>query len=177
MLRLDMVWLNKHGCLSPGGSGNIFWTSGYGKKSSISYVSTGDALRLTFTVSVNGGEGEDVEQTVYLERTPCRFGGERPWFLCPGCGRRVGVLYGRRRFLCRLCHKLAYASQCETRSDRLLRRANKIRRRLSGEAGMNSFTPKPKRMRLATFERMIEEINELENESLMMVAVKFGFKA
>src|SRR5829696_7809844 len=43
-----------------------------------------------------GSEWEDVKEPVSLEWTPCNFGGERPWFLCPGagCGRRVAVLYG-----------------------------------------------------------------------------------
>lgn len=28
-------------------------------------------------------------QRVGVEWTPCTFGGDRPWLLCPGCGRRV----------------------------------------------------------------------------------------
>jgi hypothetical protein len=33
----------------------------------------------------------DVEQMIALHWTPCRFGGERPWFVCPGlcCGHSV----------------------------------------------------------------------------------------
>ena len=49
-----------------------------------------------------------------LEWTPCNFGGERPWFICPGegCGRRVAILYGPTLpLLCRQCRGLVYASQ------------------------------------------------------------------
>jgi len=176
LLRLDVAWLNKQGSLSPGRAGNITWTRGHGRKSFISFESTRDALRLMFNVSVNGGEREDVRQTIALERTPCRFGGERPWFTCPDCGRRVGVLYGHRRFLCRHCHALAYDSQCEERHDRLLRRANKIRARLGGEPGLYAIIMKPKRMRWTTFERMKAEARRLEMECLMLASAKFGME-
>lgn len=174
MLRLDVVWLNKRGCLSLGKAGIITWTSGYGNKSSISFESTGGALRLTFTVSVDGAERESVVQMVHLERTPCRLGGGRSWFLCPGCGRRVGVLYGQRLFLCRVCHRLTYASQCEGQSDRLLRRANLLRARLGGEPGISAMIRKPKRMRWATFERLTGEIHDLETAGLTIALERFG---
>lgn len=44
--------------------------------------------------------------------TPCFFGGERLWFLCPNCSKRVGVLYFIRNvYACRSCSNLAYRSQ------------------------------------------------------------------
>ena len=78
----------------------------------------------------------------------CRFGGTRPYFICPGvvngiaCGRRVAKLYGPGRyFLCRHCYRLAHASQSEDNMDRTLRRANKIRQRLGGDPGMDAAFP------------------------------------
>ncbi len=57
-----------------------------------------------------GGEWKNLEEPIPLKWTPCNFGGERPWFVCPGvvngvaCGRRVAILYGPGKyFLCRLC--------------------------------------------------------------------------
>ena len=50
---------------------------------------------------------EDQNYPVWLDWTPCHFGGERPWFRCPamGCGRRVAILYGGRIFACRHCYQ------------------------------------------------------------------------
>jgi hypothetical protein len=77
-----------------------------------------------------GAEWEEVKEPVSLEWSACNFGGERPWFVCPGaqCGRRVAILYKLRKdFLCQHC------CQREDNKDRALRRAQKIRQRL-GEA-------------------------------------------
>ncbi len=66
--------------------------------------------------SGSGSEWEDVREPVPLTWTGCNFGGERPWFVCPGAGRgrRVAILYGPGRyFLCRHCYDLAYESQRE----------------------------------------------------------------
>jgi hypothetical protein len=61
-------------------------------------------------VPIGGGEWEEVNETIDIVRVPCRYGGTRPYFICPGvvngiaCGRRVAKLYGPRRyFLCRHC--------------------------------------------------------------------------
>ena len=173
LLRLDVVSLQRDGALDAGRAGLLSWGCEKDGRSTISFQSMGDSLRLVLRVRIDGGEWEDVTQTVYLERTSCRFGGERPWFLCPGCGHRVGVLYGRRLFLCRVCHGLTYASQCEGEADRLLRRANKLRARLGGEPGIFAIICKPKRMRWTTFERMMDEIHSLEEASLAMAMVRF----
>jgi len=62
----------------------------------------------------------DPVQRIPIAWTTCRFGGERPWFVCPVtaegmyCGRSVNNLYGAGRlFACRHCYQLAYASQRE----------------------------------------------------------------
>lgn len=44
-----------------------------------------------------------------LVTSSTRYGGKRYWFKCPGCGRRVGVLYqDNNRIRCRFCMGLAY---------------------------------------------------------------------
>ena len=114
---------------------------------------------------IGGGEWEDVAETVRIVRVPCRFGGSRPYFICPGvvngisCGRRVAKLHGPGRyFLCRHCYRLAHASQSEGAWDRTLRRANKIRQRLGGDPGMAApFPSKPKGMWRRTYERLREQ--------------------
>lgn len=113
---------------------------------------------------------QNVSQTVQVTHTPCPLGGSRPWFSCPRCNRRVGVLYqrtepslevviqGQRRVVlpecpapaCRNCLKLQYSSQSENASQRSLRRTRKLGAKLS------TVKPgqKPKWMRWATFEQL-----------------------
>jgi hypothetical protein len=116
------------------------------------------------------GEWEDVKELVSLEWTPCNFGGERPWFVCPGvaCRRRVAVLYGPGKyFLCRPCYDLRYESQREDKKDRALRRAQKIRMRLGGSANMmEPFPERPKGMHHDTYMRLFWKHHEAEMDHL-----------
>src|SRR5262249_46218317 len=102
------------------------------------------------------------EQPVPVVWNACRFGGARPYFVCPGvvngvaCGLRVTKLcLAGTYFLCRCCYGLAYASQREDRYGRALRRASKIRMRLGGEADIvSAFPARPKGMHRQTYERL-----------------------
>jgi hypothetical protein len=108
---------------------------------------------------------------VPLTWTACNFGGERPWFVCPGagCGRRVAVLYGPGRyFLCRHCYDLAYESQRENEMYRALHNAQDIRRRLGGSANMiEPFPERPKGMHHETYRRLREEHDEAEMDQVV----------
>src|SRR5229473_498352 len=65
------------------------------------------------------------------------------------------------------CHSLVYASQREGRAERALRRGQKIRTRLGGSPFViDPFPEKPKRMRWATYGRLIEKADEAELERL-----------
>jgi hypothetical protein len=167
---LDVNRMHQAGCLEPGWLGSWQWSVDGEKVASIGARVGDDALHLSYRFSSGGGEWEDVAETVRIVRKPCRFGGTRPYFICPGivngiaCGRRVAKLHGPGRyFLCRHCYRLAHASQSEDRWDRLLRRANKIRQRLGGDPGMAArFPRKPKGMWKRTYERLAEEVFEAE---------------
>jgi hypothetical protein len=118
-----------------------------------------------------GADWEDVQQAVELDWTPCNFGGERPWFVCPGaeCGRRVAVLHAAGKyFLCRHCYDLTYQSQRDDKMYRALHRAQKIRKRLGGSANMvEPFPEKPGGMHWRTYERLSWEHHEAEMEQLV----------
>jgi hypothetical protein len=120
--------------------------------------------------SGSGGEWEEAREPVPLTWTACNFGGERPWFICPGarCGRRVAILYGPGRyFLCRHCYDLRYESQREDKTHRALMRAQKIRKRLGGSANMmEPFPERPKGMHHDTYLRLFWEHHEAEIEQL-----------
>lgn len=167
---IDVNRLHRAGCLHAGWRGGWQWTRDGEKVASIDLRTEHDRLHLTYRVRVGGGEWEDVAETVRIVRVACRFGGMRPYFICPGvvngiiCERRVAKLHGPGRyFLCRHCYRLAHASQSESEWDRALRRANKIRQRLGGDPGMAApFPPKPKGMWRQTYERLREQAFEAE---------------
>jgi hypothetical protein len=81
------------------------------------------------------GEWEDVREPIELAWTACNFGGERPWFICPGAGfgRRIALLYGPGRyFLCRHCYDLVYQSQRDYAMDRALHKSKQSASVLEG---------------------------------------------
>ena len=170
---LDVNRLHREGCLTPGRWGGWQWTVDGEKTASIAFRAEDTRLILIYRWRhAYGGDWEDVEEPVPILRVPCRYGGTRPYFRCPGvvndryCGRQVAKLYAAGRFfLCRHCYRLAYDSQSEARFDRLLRRANKLRRALGGEPGTESYIPRPKGMWRRTYERQVEEIARLEAEA------------
>jgi len=170
---LDANRLHREGCLRAGWIGRWQWTSDGKKVAGIDLRAEHDRLNLDYRVRIGGGEWEDVGETVRIVRLPCRFGGTRPYFICPGvvngiaCGRRVAKLHGPGRyFLCRHCYRLAHASQSEAAWDRTIRRANKIRQRLGGDPGMAApFPAKPKGMWRRTYERLRERAFEAETRA------------
>ncbi|WBV70692.1 hypothetical protein PGH42_12355 [Legionella pneumophila] len=112
-----------------------------------------------------------------LNWTPCRFGGERPWFICPakGCQRRVAILYSGSIYACRHCHQLAYTSQREADYDRALRQAEKIRGKLGWDTGIFEMEGgKPKGMHWSTFERLAQCQHAQIVKSLTKADMKFG---
>jgi ribosomal protein S27AE len=110
---------------------------------------------------------------VQLSRSPCHYGGERVWFLCPDCDKRVAVLalHGSR-FVCRHCHKRPYGSQQEGYVDRMQRKARKVRKRLGATDNlMESIWRKPKGMHQKTFDRLRRE-EQAANHAATMVLDK-----
>jgi len=131
------------------------------------------SLTLKYRSRSYGEDWSDVEQRVAIEWTPCRFGGERPWFVCSVaanrvyCGRSVTKLYGAGRlFACRHCYRLAYASQQESAHRRGLGKSQKIRMRLGGSPNMlEEFPDKPKGMHWRTYERWCRVHDAAEERS------------
>jgi len=111
-----------------------------------------EADRVILTYRHRSGEGEwkDEEYPVFLDHTPCRLGGSRPWFLCPArrCGRRVAILYGGTIFACRRCHHLAYDSSREDAGGRATRGSHSDEVGLAaGDSQRGSATRLPTRRR------------------------------
>jgi len=109
------------------------------------------ALGLEYTIT-DGHTGEKTVRRyrVPIEYTGCNFGGERPWFRCPGvadaerCGRRVAKLYRPPQedlFLCRHCFDLGYMSS-RTSGDEL-KQAELRYRRAFAKADEENRRPHP----------------------------------
>jgi hypothetical protein len=162
---IDANRVHREGCLRSGWLGGWQWTRDGERVAWINLRTEGERRHLSYRVRKGLDDWQDVAETVRIVRTPCRFGGARPYFICPGVvngvtyRRRVAKLYGAGRyFLCRRCYRLAYARQSEAVWDRALRCVNKIRQRLDGEPGTAApFPPKPKGMWKRTYERLREQ--------------------
>lgn len=176
--RIDIRWLKKQGYLQSGRSGSLFWSSNGQQTGFINYRMETGCMVLNYRIRINGGEWEDIEETIILVRTPCNYGGERIWFRCPHCWKRVAVLYGAGKyFLCRHCYNLAYSSQQEGKSDRLMRKARKIRQRLGASENLfESIWLKPKNMHQKTFDRLRREADYANNLSLVIMGQQLGIR-
>lgn len=160
---LDVNNLNRRGCLTPGAMSHQYWSCRGEPSGDIRVEAFEGGITLIYRTRQPGGEWKDVREAVSIIWTPCHFGGQRPYLLCPRCGKRIAKLYGVARFLCRSCNNLAYQCQRESGSDRTLRKDWKLRALLGGAPGMNNPIPdKPKGMHWRTYKSVIEEIYRVE---------------
>ena len=89
--------------------------------------------------------GHGLPQNIRVSWTRPHLGGERPWFHCPHCEKRVAKLYnGLGGYFCRACFgNPPYASQTKSAHDRRHFHACKVRLLLNSEA--RSSLPLPPR--------------------------------
>jgi hypothetical protein len=169
--------LQRDGFLTPGRTFDWQWKSGNKTMATVNVHTEKNKLTLSHKHKPNVNEWKDVSYPIWLDWTWCNYGDWRAWFLCPGCGRRVAILYGGATFACRHCYKLAYPCQRETALDRVARRANRIRRRLGWEEGiLNLPSGKPKGMHWNTFERLTHQHNVLLGTSLDGMKERLGLR-
>jgi hypothetical protein len=160
--RLDCTNLARSGVFGyPGNRGRISWSRQSGKTLIeadylfAQYAFEGPTLRLVMPA---GNSQPPI--TIKLATTDLHFGGRRWWFLCPGCGRRAGILYSEKPsppFLCRLCLCLAYQTQLHHKRGRAALAANKVRRRFDGSSMGSPFPPRPRGMHWETYFRLYDK--------------------
>ena len=150
-LALDVRKLHRDGILQPGQSGRLQWSRNGEPFAWVEFCVDWDSLRLIYRQSRNDGPWTSHDYSVSIERTQCHYGGERPWFRCPGCRRRVAILYSGDIFACRNCNSLNYDSQHEQPYQRALTRVQSIRVRLGGHPAIGPFPDKPRRMHWRTY--------------------------
>lgn len=127
-----------------------------------------NALRVTPATATQlnySFNGQLYRYEVSITPTPCNYGNARFWFNCPQCGRRVATLYCVSKYVCRHCVGLNYKSQLIQPLDRLFSRVSKIRQRLQWQQGIaHGHGNRPKGMHQTTFDRLVNEHDELEQE-------------
>ncbi len=171
--RVDIRVWRKRGYLTPGQQFSWAWTRGDERTGSIG-VRVHDAYSLSLLYSIGaGGERRDGSQTIALTRTPCPYGSSRPWFVCPRCQRRAGLLFLRwERFACRRCQQVSYTSQAEDVLARMWRKQAKI----EGRLGEN--WRRPKGMRERTYEAHLDALlacEQVRDDAFVTVAMRlFG---
>ena len=117
------------------------------------------------------GDGYPLE----LSMVPNRYGGVRPFFLCPDCGRRVRFLYLRwGRLHCRVCAGLNYKSQQTAKDEfmayregvKLLRNRFNVERVPIPIDFPTFIPPRPKGMHWKTYSRLCGELRQLQGAYL-----------
>lgn len=156
-LNLDIRKIARAGRLKPDELFSWTW-SRRGKETANIMIRVKDKheVELSYRMRSGSEEWKQVDDYIEVSWSSCNYGGQRAWWICPGCGRRVAVLYGGKYFRCRKCHSLAYACQSETYHDRLLRKTHKAKR-LLGE-----YYQRPKGMHRKTYERLENRIMTME---------------
>lgn len=175
---LDVRALHRAGVLASGWRGNWQWTRQGAVVASIGLeAESRDRVRLRYQVTIRG-EREGKDYPVSITWTPCHLGGERPWFMCPCCSRRVARLYSHRMFACRHCLRLNYSSQQASKRDRASDRSFDLRRALGCHEGFlirpAELIRKPKGMHWRTFGRKIEQLKRVDARALEDIAAMLG---
>lgn len=178
MLRFDIRHLRRKERLAAGQWYSWQWSRDGERIATIGVQTYSDAVVLSYTWTPYERDARSINCRIQLTRTPCNFGGRRTSFLCPDCGRVCLVLFGiswRGNFACRVCQRLAYASEAESRIDRCWRQSRKLEAKLTDDGGP------PKGMHQKTFERICQKLEAIEQRKddlflpgLFRLARKFG---
>ena len=157
--RVDIRFLKMMGYLSPGARGSLSWNCRGEPAGGIRFETKHDAIHLIYKQRRYGEDWQDRNERIAFNWTPCNYGGERQWLICPHCGRRVAVIYGLESgFLCRHCYSLPYSSQSEGHIDRMMRKGRKISKRIENE---NGYFEKPKGMHWKTYDMLVKQERDI----------------
>lgn len=150
---LDIRWLKRNNVLISGDIRTVTWHL-HRKQIISQQIQAKD----NGIVVANGSQ----TQWIRLTKTPCQLGGNRDWFLCPSCDKRMAILYQRsNRFACRHCQQISYQSQSLSPDDRLAQQFHKKESALLHSRNQKGFQKKlDVFMAVAdAFDRMIKRYN------------------
>lgn len=176
---LNISALTRESLLRPGISFEWTWWRRGEKVASIGIaIESRHSMRLRYQSSSRGSEPTLHDYPVTIAWTSCHLGGERPWLLCPSCGRRAAKLYSGSVFACRHCMRLNYPSQQANKRDRPLDRAWTLRSALGCDAGPFDYPAqyirRPKGMHRTTFAKRIEKLVRVERQAVANVETQIA---
>ncbi len=164
---LDVRKLARAGYLAGTRFGGWTWSYGDGSTATIGIKGGRDLITLEHRFKSGRDDLQAISQPIPIAWERCRFGGERPWFVCDVsangkyCGRHVAKLYGAGRlFACRRCYRLGYRIQRGGPIDSVHQRLARLHRKLGAEYERPDLPPppKPKWMRWKTYFRIAAQI-------------------
>ncbi len=179
---LDINILLKSGCLEPGCVSSQSWRRNGQVISRVRCVGGKAELRLIYRSLQPGSDWQDRDYGVPIEWVRCNFGGQRPYFRCPAlhndtpCHKRVSKVYGGAIFACRNCHNLTYWSQSASKLDRLIEKSHRLRRKID-RASQSCLVTRPKGMWQSTYERLIDEYYQAEQDANDLFMKRFASDA
>jgi len=135
------------------GTEGYFSFSLYDHERTLSFVVMDKYLLLGVNPTLNSVELSGGVCDLRLVQTDCNFGGLRNWISCPACQGRVAIVYLKdRKFACRKCCNLTYASQQANKLERLMLCTQKYWCALGGTERLTEPIPdKPKGMHWRTY--------------------------
>lgn len=159
LIALDIRQFARDGYLVPERMSWSTWSRRDGVSTTLRTEARPDGLWVEWRTRVrNTSTWHTFNRQLTLERTAMHLGGERVWWHCPRCDKRVALLYGGRELACRHCWGLTYRCRNETREDSASRQANKLRRKLGWPVGiLNGPGGRPKGMHWKTYLRLLNE--------------------
>lgn len=175
-LSIPINYLNRQDMLRPG-QYSLHWTLNGEPSGDVRLTITEDTMTITYRWRRSKyDEWSDASVTVQLTSTPVHLGGSRPWFLCPECGRRCGVLYlNGSSFGCRTCLNLRYTSQREQPLDRAIRRRGKYEDKIGyGLHDNKTMKQKPKGMHWHTYDRLLQKALAADQKMLAELGRQIG---
>lgn len=144
--------------------GEISWKNG----SKIGLLKGSEDEVVFYYDTTSNGNSKSYEYEVGIDYTPCNYGNERPWFICPHCGKRVGKLYLKYGyFRCRSCQDLNYSIQQEDKWDRMMESVDhqiyKVQEKLKTKKSIDNIycIEKPKGMHWRTYTKLTEKLWKL----------------
>jgi len=164
----------RRGLLTPGQQFNWQWRQNGEPVGNIHIATEVDQIKVGYTCPDTNNQSQCHEYPIKLQTSVLARGGIRYWLTCPGCARRMSILYfGGKYFACRICYKLNYRSQRASFTDKHFDRLNKIRKKLGWVPGIgNSIGKKPPTMPWQTFDKIMAQYNDCTRRAILAISGK-----